>query len=271
MNPTTNKQAARRAEIAYEALHNCRLCPRNCGVDRTAGKVGYCGLDDSLRCFRELLYNGEEDDLNPSHQVYFAGCNLRCEFCTVAEWNENPGATEETNIDDLQKRIAERKRQGAGTLNLLGGEPAVSIYGILVLLSRLDCETTVVWNSNMYYNDIIDELTAGLVDIYLSDLKVGNNQCAEAMLGAADYLEVTKQGDGWVFLDWKQPAEGGRVSAYKIQRRQRPEGAWQDVATAIETESTLVDQPLKTQLEYRVIAINKSGEGSPSNTVMAVL
>jgi hypothetical protein len=53
--------------------------------------------------------------------------------------------------------------------------------------------------------------------------------------------------------------------------RPRPEGVWQEVVTAIETESTLVDQPLKTQLEYRVIAINKSGVGSPSNTVMAVL
>ncbi len=40
---------------------------------------------------------------------------------------------------------------------------------------------------------------------------------------------------------------------------------------AIETESTLVDQPEKTELEYRVIAINKSGVGQPSNTVMTVL
>ena len=84
-------------------------------------------------------------------------------------------------------------------------------------------------------------------------------------------LEAPKQGDGWVFLDWKQPTEGGRVSAYKIQRRQRPEVAWQDVATAIETESTLVDQPKGAELEYRIIAINKAGEGSPSNTVMVVL
>jgi hypothetical protein len=56
-----------------------------------------------------------------------------------------------------------------------------------------------------------------------------------------------------------------------VQRRERPEGAWQDVATAIETEATLVDQPKGAELEYRVIAINKSGEGSPSNTVMVVL
>jgi len=98
-----------------------------------------------------------------------------------------------------------------------------------------------------------------------------NAPTALAPPGEVRQLEAPKQSDGWVFLDWKQPAEGGRVSAYKIQRRERPEGAWQDVATAIETESTLVGQPKGAELEYRVIAVNKSGEGSPSNTAMVVL
>ena len=80
-----------------------------------------------------------------------------------------------------------------------------------------------------------------------------------------------KQGDAWVFLDWKQPVDGGRVIAYNIQRRNRTDGAWQDVATAIETEATLVEQPEGKELEYRVIAINKAGDGAPSNTVMVVL
>ena len=99
------------------------------------------------------------------------------------------------------------------------------------------------------------------------------NQTPTALIppGEVRQLEAPKQGDGWVFLDWKQPVDGGKVSAYKIQRRNRPEGGWQDVATAIETESTLVDQPKGMELEYRVIATNKSGEGAASNTVMAVL
>ena len=193
MNPVVHKQACSRAKLAKEAMRNCRLCPRNCGVDRTAGVTGYCGLDDSVRCHGEVLSNAEEECLNPSHQIWFTGCNLRCEFCAVAEWNEQPQAAEKTTIAELKIRVAKRKRQGARNLNLLGGEPAVNVHGILELLSQIECKTTVVWNSNMYYNDVVDELIAGLVDVYLADLKVGNNQCAEAILGAADYIEVTKR------------------------------------------------------------------------------
>jgi len=89
--------------------------------------------------------------------------------------------------------------------------------------------------------------------------------------GQTRLLEAPKQGKGWVFLDWKAPADGGKPAAYKVQRRNRPDGLWADVATAILSEITLVDQPEKTQLEYRVIAVNKAGEGSESNTVIVVL
>jgi len=64
---------------------------------------------------------------------------------------------------------------------------------------------------------------------------------------------------------------GGKPRAYKVQRRSADSGSWQDVATAIVTEVTLVEQPQKQELEYRVIAVNKAGEGSPSNTAMVVL
>jgi len=190
MNAAAYKQAGKRVEVAREALRNCRLCPRNCGVDRIAGATGYCGLDEKLRCFRELVYDGEEDGLNPSYHLCFTGCNLRCEFCTVAEWNEQPLAGIEADYEILKKTIEEKIEQGAENLNLLGGEPAVNIFGILELLSRLNSRTRVVWNSNMYYNDIVDELTAGLVDVYLADLKAGNVRCGETVLGAADYFEV---------------------------------------------------------------------------------
>jgi putative pyruvate formate lyase activating enzyme len=139
-----------------------------------------------------MINCGEEDGLNPSHQVYFTGCNLKCEFCTVAEWNEEPEAAPASDIQKMAERIAERQLEGAKTLNLLGGEPAVNVYGILQLLRLVDPSVCVVWNSNMYYNPVIDELMKGLVDIYLADLKCGNSQCSEKLLGSGDYAEVAR-------------------------------------------------------------------------------
>jgi len=193
MDYQAHSQASERAKLAREALTNCNLCPRQCGIDRTAGEKGFCGLDDTVRCFLEMLYYGEESELVPSHQIHFTGCNLRCEFCVVAEWNEEPLVAKEMDFDDMAKRIAHRQRKGAKTLNFLGGEPAVNLHGVLELISRVDSEIRVVWNSNMYYNDIVDKLMAGLVDVYLADFKCGNNNCAEFLLGANNYIEVVKR------------------------------------------------------------------------------
>lgn len=89
--------------------------------------------------------------------------------------------------------------------------------------------------------------------------------------GQARLLEAPRQGEGWVFLDWKAPIDGGSPAAYRVMRRERPAGPWEDVATAVITEATLVDQTRNTEFEYRIIAINKAGEGEASNTVMVVM
>lgn len=89
--------------------------------------------------------------------------------------------------------------------------------------------------------------------------------------GQARALEAPQQGEGWVFLDWKKPADGGAVAAYKIERRERPAGDWMLVSMAIESEATLNNQERGKDWEYRVIATNKAGDGVPSNTVAVVL
>lgn len=92
-----------------------------------------------------------------------------------------------------------------------------------------------------------------------------------AIPGQARLLEAPKQGEGWVFLDWKAPADGGVPAAYKVMRRERPAGLWEEVATAVISEATLVEQQRGKELEYRIVAVNKAGDGEPSNTVMVVL
>jgi hypothetical protein len=94
--------------------------------------------------------------------------------------------------------------------------------------------------------------------------------------GQTRQLEIPAQGAASLTLSWNAPlsSDGGKPAAYTVQRRERAggaDGAWTAVATAVTREAMLVNQPVKIELEYRVIAINKAGEGLPSNTVMAVL
>ena len=89
--------------------------------------------------------------------------------------------------------------------------------------------------------------------------------------GQARVLEIPSQGEGWVFLDWKSPADGGKVASYRIERRERPAGDWAVVDVAIKSEIMLANQERTKDWEYRVVSLNVTGEGIPSNTVAAVV
>lgn len=83
-------------------------------------------------------------------------------------------------------------------------------------------------------------------------------------------LEVLPEGECWLILDWKKPVDDGAVD-HKIQRLLHPDGPCSDAGLAMESEITLNGQAHGKEWEYRVIPVNKVGEGEPSNTVMAVL
>ncbi|MBI3982853.1 MAG: fibronectin type III domain-containing protein [Gemmatimonadetes bacterium] len=83
-------------------------------------------------------------------------------------------------------------------------------------------------------------------------------------------LSVAAQTDTSVVLAWRPPAEGGPVASYTVQRR-KPGGAWEDVATAVDNDCLLADQPRGIEFDLRVIAVNKAGAGQPTRTVTVVL
>nr|VFK11459.1 MAG: Fibronectin type III domain-containing protein [Candidatus Kentron sp. LPFa]VFK24549.1 MAG: Fibronectin type III domain-containing protein [Candidatus Kentron sp. LPFa] len=92
-----------------------------------------------------------------------------------------------------------------------------------------------------------------------------------ALPGAVYDLESPDRGEGWIALDWKKPKDGGNIASYKIQRREDGSEHWSDVGVTLERKITLSGQESGKRLVFRVVAINKAGEGKPSNGVLAVL
>ncbi len=89
--------------------------------------------------------------------------------------------------------------------------------------------------------------------------------------GQCRMLVATAQGNDSIHFSWKAPAEGGRPSAYEIQRHELPDGVWVSAGTAVDTEKTLAGQPTGKKLEFRVFAVNKAGDGPVSNVVTVAL
>ena len=131
------------------------------------------------------------------------------------------------------------------------------------------------------------ENTVNMDDDKLKLLGWGGRKAPEALQppGQARLLEAPREGESRKrglyqasespsetgLSPFSAPTDGGKVASYKIERRQRPEGPWNIAGLALETETTLHDQTRGVEWEYRVIAVNKAGEGEASNTVMAVL
>ncbi|HWP39142.1 MAG TPA: fibronectin type III domain-containing protein [Gemmatimonadales bacterium] len=84
-------------------------------------------------------------------------------------------------------------------------------------------------------------------------------------------IRIVAEGDTWITLRWSPPVSGGAVGMYKIQRKTKDAGAWEDAGSSVDTVLTLSRQPRGIEMDYRVLAANKAGVGQPSATVTVVL
>nr|VFJ63263.1 MAG: Fibronectin type III domain-containing protein [Candidatus Kentron sp. FM]VFJ64053.1 MAG: Fibronectin type III domain-containing protein [Candidatus Kentron sp. FM]VFK17157.1 MAG: Fibronectin type III domain-containing protein [Candidatus Kentron sp. FM] len=138
-------------------------------------------------------------------------------------------------------------------------------------------------NKNTALRDLTDtiklelryaEMTVNFDDDKLKSIGWGGRRGKTPLArpGQVTNLVGTEQGEDWIALAWKKPRDGGRPSTYEVRRREWGGDAnWDTVGTATALEATLTGQERGKEWEYGVVAINRAGEGSISNTVMAVL
>ncbi|MEF8873267.1 MAG: radical SAM protein [Candidatus Thermoplasmatota archaeon] len=175
-------------ELADRILENCIFCERRCKVNRKSGEKGVCRVTES-KISSEFLHMGEERELVPSHTVFFAGCNFNCAFCQNYEISQlNQGKKIPPG------RLADRIQNGGGkNVNWVGGDPTPNIPYILEVLDNLSSPLPQIWNSNLYLSEEAIEILSELMDVYLTDFKYWDEECAERLSDVEDYTSVVKR------------------------------------------------------------------------------
>ena len=186
----------RRARQAVETLASCRVCPRDCGVNRLADKTAACKTGRYARVSSFFAHFGEEDCLrgwNGSGTIFFSWCNLRCQFCQNFDVSHG-GHGQEARPERLVEMMLELQDRGCHNINFVTPEHVVpQILEALPLAIERGLRTPIVYNTSSYDSMESLRLMDGVVDIYMPDFKVWDSRTALKYLLAKDYPEAARR------------------------------------------------------------------------------
>jgi len=190
-----------KVELAKRILRSCHFCERRCGVDRTVGKVGVCGVGERSRIASEFIHTGEEPELVPSYTIFFNGCTFKCQYCQNWDISQDPKGGVEVSPQTLAKLVEAQRRDGARNVNWVGGDPTPNLHTILEALNRCEVSVPSVWNSNFYMSLEAMKLLSGTQDVYLTDFKYGNDKCALRCSKVLNFFKIVARNHRLAFAD----------------------------------------------------------------------
>jgi putative pyruvate formate lyase activating enzyme len=175
---------------------SCRLCPRNCGVDRLAGEIGFCGETAELRIGAAVIHKGEEPPLvgtGGSGTIFISGCNLKCAFCQNYQISqgEDGNLGEAVSPQKFAEICALLREKGAENINIVTGSHAVpGLIEGFIAMRKMGEKLPILWNSSGYDSAEALELLKDYIDIYLPDLKTLDSGISKKFFNAPDYPDI---------------------------------------------------------------------------------
>ncbi len=185
-----------RAEAAGAILEECRLCGHGCRARRSDAEKGLCGAGELAVVSDYGPHFGEESVLvgtRGSGTVFFSYCNLSCIFCQ--NWEISAlGRGRPVSPAELAGMMVELQDMGCHNVNLVS--PTHYVPQILKALADAvarGLNVPIVYNTGGYDSVETLKLLDGVVDIYMPDMKFGDDATARRYTGAADYVKVNRR------------------------------------------------------------------------------
>lgn len=177
-------------------LRQCRICPRNCGVDRTDNRKGYCRTGLKARVYSHAPHHGEEPPISGtagSGTIFFSGCNMKCVYCQNHLFSQQESGTE-VGDEELAGMMLQLQEAGCHNINLVTPSHVVpQILSALKLAVKDGLTIPIVYNTSGYdCPDTIKHLS-GIVDVYMPDMRYSNDETASKYSDADRYVEYNRK------------------------------------------------------------------------------
>ena len=175
---------------------NCLLCPRKCGINRSTGQTGICGVSSEIKVARAALHYWEEPCISGkrgSGAVFFSGCSLHCVFCQNREISDGKEG-KVISKERLSDIFIELAGKGANNINLVTpGQYIPDIVWAVNDAKSRGMKLPIIYNTSGYENVTELKLLEGIVDVYLPDFKYMDSTLSARYSRAKDYPSVAKQ------------------------------------------------------------------------------
>jgi len=186
----------RRIQLLKEFLSECRLCPRECRVDRLNGEKGICQAGSEPTISSAFPHFGEEPPLvgyQGSGTIFLTHCNLRCVFCQNYDIS-HLGNGERITSREMAQAMVRLQEMGCHNINFV--TPTHYTPQIVASLSEAierGLRLPIVYNCSGYESIEVIRLLEGVVDIYMPDVKFMDEKHSKQFSNAPDYPEVIKK------------------------------------------------------------------------------
>ena len=175
---------------------NCLLCPGKCGINRSTGQTGVCGVSSEIKVARAALHYWEEPCISGkrgSGAVFFSGCSLHCVFCQNREISDGKEG-KVISKERLSDIFIELAGKGANNINLVTpGQYIPDIVWAVNDAKSRGMKLPIIYNTSGYENVTELKLLEGIVDVYLPDFKYMDSTLSARYSRAKDYPSVAKQ------------------------------------------------------------------------------
>jgi putative pyruvate formate lyase activating enzyme len=189
-------ELVKRAEAAEILLADCRLCPRQCGVNRLENEKGVCRTGRHAVVASYAAHFGEENPLvgsGGSGTIFFTNCNLLCLFCQNYEIS-HLGEGEEATAGQLAAMMMSLQRQGCHNINFVTPSHVVpQILAALPMAIDAGLAIPLIYNSSGYDSIAVLRMLRGVIDIYMPDFKFWEGRSAKRFAKAVDYPAVARE------------------------------------------------------------------------------